>query len=40
MNTAQIEQIVVAALEDIKGKDIEVINTSKIDPSFRTHCRR
>ncbi len=34
MNTAQIEQIVVAALEDIKGKDIEVINTSKLTPLF------
>ncbi|SDG63350.1 ribosome silencing factor [Propionivibrio dicarboxylicus] len=34
MNTAQIEQIVVAALEDIKGKDIEVINTSALTPLF------
>lgn len=34
MNTAQIEQIAVAALEDIKGKDIEIINTSKLTPLF------
>ena len=34
MDTAQIEKIVVAALEDIKGKDIEVINTSKLTPLF------
>lgn len=34
MNTSQIEKIVVAALEDIKGKDIEIINTSKLTPLF------
>ena len=34
MDTAQIEKIVVAALEDINGKDIEVINTSKLTPLF------
>mgnify|MGYP000635590133 CR=1 FL=1 len=34
MDTAQIEKIAVAALEDIKGKDIEVINTSKLTPLF------
>lgn len=31
---SQIEKIVVAALEDIKGKDIEVINTKKLTPLF------
>ncbi|WP_319242333.1 ribosome silencing factor [uncultured Propionivibrio sp.] len=34
MNTAQIEKIVIAALEDIKGKDIEVINTAALTPLF------
>ena len=34
MKAAQLEKIVVAALEDIKGKDIEVINTSKLTPLF------
>ncbi len=34
MKAAQLEQIVVAALEDIKGKDIEVINTAKLTPLF------
>ena len=34
MDTAQIEKIAVAALEDIKGKDIEIINTSKLTPLF------
>lgn len=34
METAQIEKIVVAALEDIKGKNIEVINTSALTPLF------
>jgi ribosome-associated protein len=34
MKTAQLEKLVVAALEDIKGKDIEVINTSKLTPLF------
>ena len=34
MKAVQLEKIVVAALEDIKGKDIEVINTSKLTPLF------
>ena len=34
MKAAQLEKIVVAALEDIKGKDIEIINTSKLTPLF------
>ncbi|MDR2112148.1 MAG: ribosome silencing factor [Candidatus Accumulibacter sp.] len=34
MKIAQLEKIVVAALEDIKGKDIEVINTRKLTPLF------
>ena len=29
-----LQKIVVAALEDIKGRDIDVINTSKISPLF------
>ena len=34
MKAAQLEKIVVAALEDIKGKDIEIINTAKLTPLF------
>ena len=34
MKAAQLEKIVVAALEDIKGKDIEVINTTKLTSMF------
>ena len=34
MKAAQLEKIVVAALEDIKGKDIEIINTTKLTPLF------
>lgn len=34
MKAAQLEKLVVAALEDIKGKDIEVINTAKLTPLF------
>lgn len=34
MNASALEKIVVAALEDIKGKDIEVINTAKLTPLF------
>jgi ribosome-associated protein len=34
MRIDQLEKIVVAALEDIKGKDIEVINTRKLTPLF------
>jgi ribosome-associated protein len=34
MDTRKLEKIVVAALEDIKAKDIEVINTSKLTSLF------
>ena len=34
MNTSKLEKILVAALEDIKAKDIEVINTSKLTAMF------
>jgi len=34
MNIRKLEGIVVAALEDIKAEDIEVINTSKLTPLF------
>jgi ribosome-associated protein len=34
MKAAQLEKIIVAALEDIKGKDIEIINTHKLTPLF------
>ena len=34
MDTIHLEKIVVAALEDIKGKDIEIIDTSKLTPLF------
>ena len=34
MKTSQLEKIVVAALEDIKGKEIEVIDTEKLTPLF------
>ena len=34
MKVAQLEKIVVSALEDIKGKDIEIINTSKLTSMF------
>ncbi len=34
MKAAQLEKIVVSALEDIKGKDIEIINTAKLTPLF------
>jgi iojap-like ribosome-associated protein len=34
MKATQLEKIVVSALEGIKGKDIEVINTSKLTPLF------
>ena len=36
MATRQIEQLVIAALEDIKAKDIEVIDTSKLTPLFES----
>ena len=34
MDISQTESLVVSALEDIKGKDIEVINTRKLTPLF------
>ncbi|MDR1368155.1 MAG: ribosome silencing factor [Candidatus Accumulibacter sp.] len=34
MNASQIEKLVVSALEDIKGKDIETIDTSRLTPLF------
>jgi ribosome-associated protein len=34
MKTARIEKIVVTALDDIKGKCIEVIDTRKLTPLF------
>ena len=36
METRQIEQLVIAALDDIKAKDIEVIDTSKLTPLFES----
>ena len=36
MTTSQLEKIVVAALEDIKAKDIEIIDTSKLTPLFES----
>ena len=36
METRQIEQLVIAALEDIKAKDIEVIDTSKLTPLYES----
>lgn len=34
MDIRKLERIVVSALEDIKGEEIEVINTSKLTPLF------
>ena len=34
MDIRKLQKIVVSALEDIKGKDIEVINTSKLTSMF------
>ncbi len=34
MKLPQLEKLVISALEDIKGKDIEVINTAKLTPLF------
>ncbi len=34
MDIRKLEKIVVSALEDIKGEDIEMINTSKLTPLF------
>lgn len=36
MKLAQLEKIVVDALEDIKGHDIEVINTAKLTSLFES----
>ena len=34
MNAAELTTLIVSALEDIKGRDIEVIDTSKLTPLF------
>lgn len=34
MDIRKLQKIVVGALEDIKGKDIEVFNTTKLSPLF------
>jgi ribosome-associated protein len=34
MKLPQLEKLVVAALEDMKGKDIEVIKTARLTPLF------
>jgi ribosome-associated protein len=34
MNVSKLQRITVAALEDIKARDIEVINTSRLSPLF------
>ena len=34
MNATQLTELVVAAIEDIKGRDIEVIDTSALTPLF------
>jgi ribosome-associated protein len=34
MKAAHLEKIVAAALEDVKGKDIEVIDTHRLTPLF------
>jgi len=34
MKATQLEKLVVTALEDVKGHDIEVINTAKLTPLF------
>lgn len=34
MNALKLQKIAVAALEDIKGNDIQVINTAKLTPLF------
>jgi len=34
MNTAKLQKIAVAALEDIKARDIEIINTTKLTSLF------
>jgi ribosome-associated protein len=34
MNTSDLEQIVISALEDVKARNIEVIDTSHLTPQF------
>ncbi|MDR1463239.1 MAG: ribosome silencing factor [Azoarcus sp.] len=34
MNTSNLEQIVVSALEDIKARDIEIIDTTRLSSQF------
>ena len=34
MNALKLQKIAVAALEDIKGNDIQIINTAKLTPLF------
>ncbi|MBL8482160.1 MAG: ribosome silencing factor [Rhodocyclaceae bacterium] len=34
MDIRKLQRIVVSALEDIKGRDIEVLNTRKLTPMF------
>jgi ribosome-associated protein len=34
MDIRKLQKIVVSALEDIKGKDIQVINTAKVSSMF------
>ncbi len=34
MNVSKLQKLAVAALEDIKARDIEVINTTKLSPLF------
>jgi ribosome-associated protein len=34
MNTAKLQKIAIAALEDIKARDIEIINTTKLTSLF------
>ena len=34
MNTLRLEQLVVGALEDVKARDIEIIDTSRLSSQF------
>ena len=36
MDLKKLQKLVVSALEDIKGRDIEVIDTSKLTPLFES----
>lgn len=42
MDIRKLQKIAVAALEDIKGKDMKVINTTKLTSLFdqHHHCQR